>query len=81
MKQIIDGNHVKRGQAAHMVTLHALFAMYYHAFFQKESELLDCLQKVVEELSTACVKNAKGEVQKAHAEMVETIQSLDVITG
>ena len=80
MKQIIDGNHVKRGQAAHMITLQALFAMYYNAFFHQEPELLECLQKVAEDLTTACVKSAKSEVQKAHAEMVETIQSSDVIT-
>ena len=80
VKQIIDGNHVKRGQAAHMVTLQALFAMYYNAFFHQEPDLLECLQKVAEDLATACVKSAKSEVQKAHAEMVETIQSSDVIT-
>ena len=79
-KQIIDGNHVKRGQAAHMVTLQALFSMYHNAFFHQEPELLECLQKVAEDLATACVKSTKSEAQKVHAEMVETIQSSDVIT-
>ena len=80
VKQIIDGNHVKRGQAAHMVTLQALFAMYQNAFFLQEPEFLERLQKVAEDLAMACVKGVKSEVQKAHAKMVEIIQSADVIT-
>ena len=28
VKQILGGNHVKRGEAAHMVTLQALFSLY-----------------------------------------------------
>ena len=80
VKQIINGNHVKRGQAAHMVTLQALFAMYQNAFFYQEPEFLKHFQKVIEDLTKACVKSVKSEVQKAHAEMVETIQSSEVIT-
>ena len=80
VKQIIDGNLVKRGQAAHMVTLQALFAMYHNAFFHQEPQFLKRLLEVAEVLATACVKSVKCEVQRAHAEMVETIQSSDVIT-
>ena len=29
VKQILDGNHVKRGEVAHIVTLEALFAQYH----------------------------------------------------
>ena len=33
VKQILDGNHVKRGEVAHVVTLQALFALYQrHSF-------------------------------------------------
>ena len=38
----------------------------------------DCI--VAEDPATACVKSVKSEVQKVHAEMVETIQCSDVIT-
>ena len=41
---------------------------------------LERLQKVAEDLATACVKSVKSEVQKAHAETFETVQSSDVIT-
>ena len=41
---------------------------------------LERLQKVAEDLTTACVESVKSEVQKAHAETFETVQSSDVIT-
>ena len=79
MKQIIEGNHVKRGEAAHMVTLQVLFAMYQKAFFHQEPAILENLQKVAEDLADTCRKGKKNEVQKAHAKMVEAIQSSDVM--
>ena len=39
VKQIIDGNLVKIGQAAHMVTLQALCAMYHNAFFPSRTTI------------------------------------------
>lgn len=38
VKQILDGNHVKRGEVAHTVTLEALFALYQKAFFESSQE-------------------------------------------
>ena len=70
VKQIIDCNHFKRGQAAHMVTLQALFSMYQNASLHQEPEFLERLQKVAEDPAKACVKSG---VQKACVEMVETI--------
>ena len=32
VKQIIDGNHVRRGERAHVITLQALFTLYQEAF-------------------------------------------------
>ena len=34
VKQILEGNHVKRGEAAHLVTLQAFFTLYQEAFLQ-----------------------------------------------
>ena len=79
VKQIIDGNHVKRGEAAHMVTLQALFLMYQKAFFEQESQIHEKLEKVAKDLANACTKGKKNEVENAHAKMVEALQSLDVI--
>ena len=79
VEQIIDDNRVKRGQAAHTVTLQARFALCQNAIFHQELECLERVQKVAEDLATACVKSVKSAVQKAHAEIAETIQSKDVI--
>ena len=35
VKQILGGNHVKRGEAAHTITLQALFSLYQEAIFVK----------------------------------------------
>ena len=40
VKQIIEGNHVKRGETAHMITLQALFVMYQEAFFLVRSQFV-----------------------------------------
>lgn len=49
-------------------------------FLHQEPEFLERPQIVAEDPATACVKSVKSEVQKVHAEMVETIQCSDVIT-
>ena len=40
VKQILGGNHVKRGEAAHMVILQALFSLYLEAFFVRHPAVL-----------------------------------------
>ena len=40
VKQILGGNHVKRGEAAHMVILQALFSLYQEAFFVRHPAVL-----------------------------------------
>ena len=52
VEQIIDDNRVKRGQAAHTVTLQARFALCQNAIFHQELECLERLQKVAEDLAT-----------------------------
>lgn len=37
VKQILEGNHVKRSEAAHLVTLQALFILYQEAFLSEEA--------------------------------------------
>jgi len=78
VKQILDGNHVKRGQRAHMTTLQALFMLYLEAFCKvPETHLV--LQNVVKELADACTNGTKAQVQKAHANMTNRIQSHGIL--
>ena len=44
VKQILDGNHVKRGEVAHVVTLEALFVLYQKAFLQSSQRSLQISQ-------------------------------------
>lgn len=37
VKQILEGNHVKRAETAHLVTLQALFTLYQDAFLSDEA--------------------------------------------
>lgn len=39
VKQIIGGDHVKRGETAHLITVQALFEIYEEAFFQQHQDL------------------------------------------
>ena len=37
VKQILEGNHVKRTETAHLVTLQSLFVLYQEAFLKEEA--------------------------------------------
>ena len=37
VKQILEGNHVKRAETAHLVTLQSLFVLYQEAFLKEEA--------------------------------------------
>lgn len=46
VKQILDGNHVKRGEEAHMITLQTLFTLYQRAFIsQQDPEMVKQLEE------------------------------------
>lgn len=53
VKQILSGNHVKRGEAAHMVTLQALFSLYQEAFFVRHLAVCTIIEKLANQLSDA----------------------------
>ena len=79
VKQILEGKHVKRGIAAHLTTLQALFTLYAEAFFNEKEDLLhECASKV-QHLNQACKDGNNESIQKAHADMMHTIVSLDIV--
>ena len=79
VKQIIEGNHVRRGQAAHLVTLQALYCMYQEAFFQFDSQCHESISQVATELSEATARGKKEEIEQMNTRMVNTIISLNVL--
>lgn len=78
-RQIIDGNHVKRGENAHLITLQDLFIMHQKDLFERDAESYQRLEQIVIELSDACADGEKIRVNKANAKMLETIESLGIL--
>ena len=79
VKQIIGGNHVKRGETAHMVTLQALFDLYQQAFFQKYPNLRICFKESTEQLREACLSGITEQVKIRHGGLVQAITSKEMI--
>ena len=69
VKQILNCNHIARGLTAHIVSLEALFNLYQEAFFEQHLELKDDEQQ----------KSNKNDVQYCHANLINVIESLDVM--
>ena len=79
VRQILDGNHVKRGENAHITTLQALFTLYQEAFFKQHQELREILQSLAQELCDACKDSTRDGVKKAHMDMVSAIGNLNIL--
>lgn len=80
VKQILDGNHVKRGEQAHTLTLQAFFILYQRAFFSgQDPEIVKEIEECAKQLGKACDTGSKEEVERASARMLEVLESLDVI--
>ena len=61
VKQILGGNHVKRGEAAHTVTLQALFSLYQEAFFVRHPGVRTIIEKSANQLSDVLDVCKKGD--------------------
>ena len=59
VKQILDGNHVKRGEKAHTITLQAGFALYLDGFPKTLPELSQCLENLSREVIEAFRESEK----------------------
>ena len=83
VKQIIDGNHVKRGPTAHIVTHHIASLIYslskaFVSTLNNHSVLK--IDELAENLGIACTDGKKTEVSEACEQMVDDLRSL-VITN
>ena len=77
VRQILDGNDLKRGENAHITTLPALFTLYQKAFFKQHQVLHETLQSLRQELCDACKDGTGTRVKKAHMDMVSAIDNLN----
>ena len=78
VKQILGGSHVKRGEAAHTVTLQALFSLYQEAFFVRHPAVRTIIEKSANQLSDACKKGEKQDITAKHEELAQTITSTEL---
>lgn len=76
VKQILDGNHVRRGVNAHITTLQALFSLYQKALFQKNEDVLRKLKHLANKLAEAFTNNAS--IENEHSAVVQAIDALEI---
>ena len=78
VKQILGGNHVKRGKAAHIVTLQALFSLYQEAFFVRHPAACTIFEKSANQLSYTRKKGDKQDITTKNEELTQTITSTEL---
>ena len=78
IKQILEGNHVKRGEAAHLVTLQALFALYQKAFFQSSQTDYEAITDLVAQVVDACSTETNENLVEANMALMRAVDDLDV---
>ena len=79
VKQILEGNHVKRADAAHLVTLQSLFTLYQEPFLSQEGQSKESLLRLAKQLEEACSSGEKEEVAEAHKRMLDAVESVDIM--
>jgi len=80
VKQILEGNHVKRAEVAHLVTLQSLFSLYQEAFLNEEaSQCKEHLTRLAKHLEEACSSGEKRRITEMHKEMVNAVESMDIM--
>ena len=80
VSQILEGNHVKRSEAAHFVTLQSLFTLYLEAFLsQHAGHCKERLTQLTRQLEDACSRGEKRKIQEKHKEMVEAVESMEIM--
>ena len=69
---------VKRGKAAHMVTLQALFSLYQEAFFVRHPAVCTIVETSANQLSDTCKKGDKQDITTKNEELTQTIASTEL---
>ena len=81
IKQILDGNHVKRGVKAHTVTLLSLFDMNMKSFSRRHPEVTDQYKSDLGKFIDSCNDlSSLEEITKGHDIVKQTITCTDLET-
>ena len=65
-------------EAAHVVTLQALFSLYQEAFFLRHPSVRTIVEKSANQVSDACKKGDKQDIKARHEELAKTITSTEL---
>ena len=75
IKQILDGNHVKRGVKAHTVTLLSLYAMNLDAFSKRNPEVVDECRSEFSKFNDKCKDlTSSEEMSKGHEDVKQYVK-------
>lgn len=75
VSHILEGNHIKRSETAHLITLQSLFTLYLQAFLSQDvSHCKEHLTQLTGQLEGACSSGEKTKIQEKHKEMVEAVE-------
>ena len=80
VKRIIEGNNVKRAEAAHLVTLQCLFNLYQEAFLNQEAgQCKERSMRLAKQLKEASLSGEKREIAEIHEGKVDAVESMDIM--
>ena len=80
VSQMLEGNHIKRSEAANLVTLQSFFTLYLEAFLSQEAgHCKERLTQLAGQLEEACSSGEKWKIPEKHKEMVEAVESMDIM--
>ena len=75
IKQVLDGNHVKRGVKAHTVTLLSLYAMNLDAFSKRNTEVADECRSEFSKFNDNCKDlTSSEEMSKGHEDVKQYVK-------
>ena len=77
----MEGNNVKRAEAAHLVTLQCLFNLYQEAFLNQEAgQCKERLMRLPKQLKEVCSRGEKREIAEIHKGMVDAVERISMLT-
>ena len=81
VSQILEGDHVKRSESVHLVTLQSVFTLYLQAFLTQEAgHCKERLTQLAGQLEAeAYSSREERKIPEKHKEMVEAVKSMDIM--
>ena len=79
VKQILQANHMKRGEAAHLVTLQSFFILYQEFLMDVPESSRSRLKSLAKDLCDVCSTSDGIQVEEAHRRIVNAVESMEIM--